>query len=241
MGMMPITAAFEVTVGDANAKALLVALADHACEHCGLAWPGVKLLREKTEQGEKRVQAGVKLLLDAGLLAVFRFPHGGRGLSTEYVVLPHLWEGATRPCIRCRSVMKSLDGIQVVSVGKTPHTGAGVLIDETPHTGAGVLTETPSIWSRNPAPGGSTNPHRTINPHARARARRDESGLPAGREAHFDAAPAQREIPPEIRAHMVAAGVLPPRATAKAPQDGTGETESQSRSSEAPLAAQDPR
>ena len=199
MGMKAICAAYELTAGDSANKALLVALADHACDECGLAWPGTKLLHAKTELRTKRIQAGLKSLIDAGWISVYRFPFGGRGLSTEYVVLPHLWDGAIRPCQRCRSAMKS------------PAPAARVLIEETTAPAARVSTETRALSALNPGDGCPTNPHRTNNPHARARARRDDSGLPAGSESPSDSTP---QIPAESREALAQLGLL---STDKAP------------------------
>lgn len=209
MGMRALVAAFKFTVGDVGRKAILLAIADHACDNCGLAWPGVRVLCEKTEHGERSVQVGLKRLVDDGLLEVFRFPHGGRGLSTEYVVLPHLWDGAVRPCPRCASTMKNPAAPRGVSAPQNPAGSAGVS-RETPQPGAkkGAATAPPTL--SNPQPSG-----------ARTRARGSvESGLPAGPALdHPSDDPTTREAAAESMravAAMTGAATTPTAATATA-------------------------
>jgi hypothetical protein len=72
----------------ASHKFVLVALADHACEFCGLTWPGISSLQRDTGLGERTIQEALKALAAAGHIRIRDYPHGGRGRATEYIVLP---------------------------------------------------------------------------------------------------------------------------------------------------------
>lgn len=89
----------------APTKLVLLALADHACEECGLAWPGRRLLGQKTLLGPTRIGKAVDELLAVGLVVVHAYPKGGRGRSTEFVVLPGL-KLSPPPCPRCLEAQK---------------------------------------------------------------------------------------------------------------------------------------
>jgi hypothetical protein len=101
-------AALELTVGSHGVKAILMLMADRACEHCGLAWPGVPTLARWSEMSVASVRRALDTLREAGHLDVHRFPKGGRGLSTEYIVLPSLPELSTAPCGECGKRLKRL-------------------------------------------------------------------------------------------------------------------------------------
>lgn len=107
LGVVAIGAAYATTVGDPAAKSVLLCLADRACDECGLAWPGVPYLAERTELGLNRIRAALAKLVEGGFLLVHAYPHGGRGLSTEYVVLPALAKLSTAPCGKCQSNRKT--------------------------------------------------------------------------------------------------------------------------------------
>jgi hypothetical protein len=107
VGFKQLEASYHVNAGDPGTKAVLCALAFHSCDTCGLAWPGVKLLVSETEFGATAVRKGLAAITASGLAAVFRFPHGGRGLSTEYVVLTHVRELSPAPCVDCGQRMKN--------------------------------------------------------------------------------------------------------------------------------------
>ena len=87
-------------------KAVLLALAWHACDACGLTWAGRRALVQCTELGETRVKVALGHLTSAGLVVIHRYPHGGRGLTTEYIVLPGVTELSTAPCAKCAGNMK---------------------------------------------------------------------------------------------------------------------------------------
>lgn len=92
---------------DPSPKAVLTCLAWHACNSCGLAWPGVQCLSTETGLGKTAVREALEVLKVGGHLRVNRFEHGGRALSTEYVVMPALRWKSTAPCGECRLRMKN--------------------------------------------------------------------------------------------------------------------------------------
>jgi hypothetical protein len=87
-------------------KSVLVHVAQHACVTCGLAWPGVPLLERKTGLGRTAIKLGLEWLVNAGHLKIHAYPHGGRGMATEYIVLPSITGLSTAPCGECRQRMK---------------------------------------------------------------------------------------------------------------------------------------
>lgn len=108
MGFQSVQAAYGVTVGKPGTKAVLLSLAWHACDSCGIAWPGHKAIAADTEIGRSRISEALAELVAAGWLAVYRFPNGGRGLSTEYIVLQSVRKLSTAPCAECRKRMKNV-------------------------------------------------------------------------------------------------------------------------------------
>ncbi len=83
-------------------KFVLVAMADHACDICGLTWPGIRRLMRETGLYERTIQTALSALTAAGLLSIRSYPHGGRGRTTEYLVLPGKVVGlSTAPCAKC--------------------------------------------------------------------------------------------------------------------------------------------
>jgi len=87
-------------------KSVLVHVAQHACVTCGLAWPGVPLLERKSGLGRTAIKLALEWLVKAGQLRIHAYPHGGRGMATEYIVLPSLTGLSTAPCGECRQRMK---------------------------------------------------------------------------------------------------------------------------------------
>jgi hypothetical protein len=87
-------------------KLVLLAQADHACEYCGLAWPGLTLLAEKTGIGKTALREALERLVGLGLLQVHSYGQGGRGCSTVYHVLPAL-PGAVAPCPKCQANLRT--------------------------------------------------------------------------------------------------------------------------------------
>lgn len=102
MSVVQVRAAYRARAGSGTAKAVLVMLADVACERCGLAWPGVGYIAEATEISRASVTRAVRQLEDAGLLRVHGYARGGRSRATEYVVLPALPGLEAAPCAGCQ-------------------------------------------------------------------------------------------------------------------------------------------
>jgi len=80
---------------------VLHALAWHACEICGLAWPSVPTLAKRANLGATTVRDALERLRKADLIRVHAYPQGGRARSTQYVVLPGLPGLSTAPCAKC--------------------------------------------------------------------------------------------------------------------------------------------
>jgi hypothetical protein len=99
--------AWDVIGLDTYERILLLAYARHACEHCGLCWPGTVRLELRTGI-RKTAQAAVRArLVERGLLKIHAYPNGGRGMSTEMVVLPRDIELSTAPCGKCVDNLKT--------------------------------------------------------------------------------------------------------------------------------------
>ena len=131
-------------------KLVLLALADHACEFCGLCWPGMKSLAIKTGLGETAITNAVKALSSGGLVKIHRYPQGGRGRATEYVVLPQAMKLSTAPCGKC--------GLRMTfppSRGGYDNSGTDKGAATRPVSG-----ETPRGASENPPPGEEKPPAR---------------------------------------------------------------------------------
>lgn len=94
-------------MGAEGRKAVLTALAYRACDECGLCWPGLRWLGQATEISERQVRRILTELATAGHIVVRRYSRGGRGVSTEFVVLPIVKKVFTAPCGRCLGRMKT--------------------------------------------------------------------------------------------------------------------------------------
>lgn len=125
-------------------KSVLVHLAQPACVVCGLAWPGVGWLEKKTGLGHTAVRAALEWLVRAGHVTIHAYPHGGRGRSTEYVVLPGLTELSTVPCGECRKRMKT--GRHAAGIDRP--------VTEKPTATRPVLEKPTAQTPQNPPPGG---------------------------------------------------------------------------------------
>ena len=95
-------AAWEVEL-PMEEKLVLLALAQHACAHCGLAWPGVPTLQRKTGMGLNKLRAVLGRLVarEGGLLRVHAYGRGGRACSTAYVLLEGILPASQAPCDKC--------------------------------------------------------------------------------------------------------------------------------------------
>jgi hypothetical protein len=128
-----IDAAWQVRLSGRQ-KLVLLALADHACDECGLAWPGIPRLATRTGIGATTLREDLQALTDAGLLEIRRYPRGGRGRATEYVVLGPLVPVAQTACPTCaRNLAGSRaaethqagDGFRPAPASDTHHPGDG--------------------------------------------------------------------------------------------------------------------
>lgn len=119
MGYRLVAAAYRIQVGNPTTKAVLVALADAGCNECGLGWPGVPLLSEKTELGGSTVRRSLEALAKQGLIRSCRYPNGGRGVSTEFRILEQVIEFSTCPCEECRQKMKNPPAAGAYDIGVT--------------------------------------------------------------------------------------------------------------------------
>lgn len=99
--------AWEVLGLEPTERLLLLAYARHACEHCGLCWPGVRRLQILTGLGETTISGASKALVARRLLKIHAYPRGGRGRSTEYIVLPEDAKLSTAPCGKCEANQKT--------------------------------------------------------------------------------------------------------------------------------------
>ncbi len=153
-------------------KLVLLAQADHACEYCGLAWPGLTLLAEKTGIGKTALRDALERLVGLGLLQVHSYGQGGRGCSTVYQVLPALM-GAAAPCPKCQANLRTpVSGVPAKPrAAKTHRTSEGF-----PKSGTLKPTGRPSGIARNDGEnppdgravsgiptGNGPNTHRTTN------------------------------------------------------------------------------
>lgn len=83
-------------------KITLLAFSEHACEHCGLAWPGNARLSEMTGLGRTALHEALRELKRLGLVEEIAYGQGGRGCSTVVRVLPEM-EYCAAPCPRCKA------------------------------------------------------------------------------------------------------------------------------------------
>lgn len=88
-------------------RLVLLAYARHACEHCGLCWPGTVRLELMTLASRTAIATARRSLVDKGMLRIHAYPRGGRGMSTEMVVLPKDVELSTAPCGKCVDNLKT--------------------------------------------------------------------------------------------------------------------------------------
>lgn len=100
-------------------KFVLVTLAIHACQDCGLARPGVALLSAETGLSERAVREALRRLRaeltehgQPEWLKVSRYGRGGRGVTTEFIVFPALAKFSTEECGRCESTGKRVHPAQ---------------------------------------------------------------------------------------------------------------------------------
>jgi hypothetical protein len=182
VGHWRIEAAYTVTTGTPVRKAVLLALARRACDTCGFAWPGVAGIAESSELKPTAVRDALGALVQAGWLNIYRYPAGGRGVATEYVVLPSIGELSTAPCGECRKRMKN------------PPGGGGY--SQNPPGGGGFIRQGNDI----PTAGGVQNPprggaHQSEQPSVSGNLRLPESETRLPETAPATGAPAASDHP----------------------------------------------
>lgn len=115
--------AWDVIGLDSLERLLLLAYARHACDTCGLCWPGRPRLTIMTGIGRTALAVVRGRLVDKGLLKIHAYPHGGRGMSTEMVVLPRDIELSTAPCGKCVDNLKTNRGAAGIDGENRPPDG----------------------------------------------------------------------------------------------------------------------
>lgn len=88
-------------------RLVLLAYAKHACQWCGLCWPGKVRLELMCIAGHTSIATTRQSLIAKGLLRIHAYPRGGRGMSTEMVVLPNDLKLSTAPCGKCGDNLKT--------------------------------------------------------------------------------------------------------------------------------------
>jgi len=169
----------------ASTKAVLTWLAFHACENCGLCWPGMKLLCLETGLGETAIRKGIDGLERAGQVRIHGYATGGRGRATEYVVLPGLPEFSTAPCGKCRQNLRN----------PSRSVGFDNGVTDKPLASRGVLDKPLVSGAENPSRGEPQSSEEQ-NHHARAREAEPPPAGPApvSNPAPTDLATAQKAI-----------------------------------------------
>ena len=194
-----IDAAWQVKL-PGRQKLILLALADHACDECGLAWPGVSRLVKRTGIGTTRLREDLQSLTDVGLLEIRRYPRGGRGRATEYVVLGALVVVAQTPCATCaRNLAGSHasethctgDGFRPAPAADThrPDDGNGARkptarVMGSPVEDPGVINKPTTAGPKTHHPGSdqpSREPEPTTRAHTRSRERQAATAPPCVR------------------------------------------------------------
>ena len=166
-------------------KLLLLVLANHACDDCGLAWPGVSCLARETGLGATSLREDLQALTDAGLLEIRRYPRGGAGRATEYIVLGSLIELGHAPCATCA------ENLAAPRPRRTHHTGDGkgsrlptTRVVGSPVENAGVIHIPTGKGPSTHHPGGdqpSVEPEPTARAHTRTRERQAVAAPPHAR------------------------------------------------------------
>lgn len=198
MGWKAIQDSLAVQVGAPGRRFVLVLLAWRSCDSCGLAWPGVRWICDNSEMGERSVQAALADLAKAGFIEPRSYATGGRGRSTEYVVLPSRAGLSTAPCQECASRRRNPANPAGYSAGgaETPQILRGI--------GGANHGKPRKIRHENPA---GFAPHQQENQDQQAA----ESSLPLG--PAFDPTPSDASrvpMPPDVRESLQSLGVLSP-------------------------------
>jgi hypothetical protein len=207
VGFRHSSEAYRSPAGSPGRQAVLAALAFRACDNCGLCWPGMAWLEISTQMSDRSIQKALGELQAAGLLEIRRYGRGGRGVATEYIVLPRAPKFSTAPCADCAERMRNPEG-------RSGYRAAGA---KTPKDvrGNGAPEQ------QKPRKSGAQNPEQA-SPHQSEASVRDqssaESGLAPGRAGlsagASDASPTPRDpnatptMPPDATAQLDALGLL---------------------------------
>lgn len=120
MGFAQSRAALRVQL-TAGPKNVLNVLAFYACEQCGHARPGVALLVLNTGLEDRGVRRALEALrARPDLLRLYRYPKGGRGVTTEYIVMPEVAKLSTEDCPFLLKHTKTLSPAQGIGPGGWP-------------------------------------------------------------------------------------------------------------------------
>jgi hypothetical protein len=158
-------------------KSVLVHLSQPACEVCGLTWAGLAWLERKTGLGRTAISSALEYLVRDGHLTIHAYPKGGRGRSTEYVVLPAIVKLSTPACGKCRANMKT--GRHAVGIDNSE--------TEKPTASRSVSGKPTAETPQNLPPGG----------HQSVRESESVSALRAQQPAEAPPAPASDPHPPQ--------------------------------------------
>lgn len=115
--------AWDVIGLDSYERLLLLAYARHACEDCGLCWPGAARIEILTGIGRTTLTAVRGRLIAKGALKIHAYPRGGRGMSTEMIVLPRDIKLSTAPCGKCVDNLKTNRAAVGIEVENLPPGG----------------------------------------------------------------------------------------------------------------------
>jgi hypothetical protein len=164
MGFRQSAAALKATAPPI-VKHVLSVLAFHACEDCGLAWPGVSLIARETGLTERPVKdALVSLRSRPDLVTVHAYSKGGRGRTTEYVVMPSVARLSTSECGKCAkrcskqhslTIPERLNGAPqrnetVLKTALQPSVEHRTISDEPASGPAAPVPDGPGVEPRNP-------------------------------------------------------------------------------------------
>lgn len=152
-------------------KNVLNVLAFYACEQCGHARPGVALLMLNTGLGKRGVQLGLEALRSRpDLLRVYRYPKGGRGVTTEYVVMPEVAKLSTENCTfleKHSKTVHSVHGLTIPGPVKGALRGVKRVNQDAYHPSVQhhPSARAPASGPAAPAPNGSgVDPHNSPGP-----------------------------------------------------------------------------
>jgi len=198
MGWKAIQDSLAVETGAPGRRLVLLLLAWRSCDACGLAWPGITWLCDNAEMSERSVQRALAELAGAGIVETRSYATGGRGRSTEYVVMPSRTELSTAPCAECGQRRRN----PVKSAG---YSAPGA---ETPQILRGIGGANSGKPRQNRHQKGVTvAPHQQENQDQQAA----ESSLPLG--PAFDPTPSGASrvpMPTDVRESLQSLGVLSP-------------------------------